>query len=126
MDVLNLLQAADDEYARKKAIVGLTFNIQFENEEQIALDIPKDGSEANGWKIEPYSPPVVSLYCASTVGMTFSVCNFIFSTDHKAGGRFLCNSWCSIFPQTVCAVDSAARSGYRTNVQGDTKGCIGT
>ena len=54
---VNLLQAVEDEYDEMDAIKGHELEVTFEQEE-ITLDIGE--MEISGWKITPYTHPVVS------------------------------------------------------------------
>ena len=60
-----LLQAIDAKYAEVAAREGPDQEVMFE-EEQITLDIPKEGLVLeSGWTITPHTHPGVSYECAT-------------------------------------------------------------
>ena len=65
-----LLQTVDAKYAKVTAGVGPDQEVIFE-EEQITLDIPKEGLVLeSGWTITPHTHPGVSLCECTTINQT--------------------------------------------------------
>ena len=79
-----LLQTVDAKYAEVTARVGPDQEVIFE-EEQITLDIPKEGLLLeSGWTITPHTYPGVSLCECAIIyfAKTVSIYTLIFLTDH--------------------------------------------
>lgn len=84
---VHILQAIDTKYTKDAATGGPDQEVVFE-EEQITLNIPKEGIVlGSGWTITPHAHPGVSLCVPWTDRLShLSVFAVIFPTDHQTPG----------------------------------------
>lgn len=81
-----LLQAIDGKYTEAAAIVGPDQEVTFEND-NISLDIGAEGLVLqNGWTINPYTYPRVSLHYLATTAKIVFMTLFVYPKDQKESG----------------------------------------